>query len=68
MKVLDIVQIMTNGGPFQSTEVMSTYMLKVGFRSMELGYGTAIGVAMFILILVLTGILQLITKREEVQY
>lgn len=68
MKVLDIVQIMTNGGPFQSTEVMSTYMLKVGFRSMELGYGSAIGVAMFIIILVLTGTLQRITKREEVQY
>lgn len=68
MKVLDIVQIMTNGGPFQSTEVMSTYMLKVGFRSMEFGYGSAIGVAMFIIILVLTGILQRITKREEVQY
>ncbi|MCK9859356.1 MULTISPECIES: carbohydrate ABC transporter permease [Paenibacillus] len=68
MKVLDIVQIMTNGGPFQSTEVMSTYMLKVGFRSMELGYGSAIGVTMFILILVLTGILQKLTKHEEVQY
>ncbi|CAM4260007.1 raffinose/stachyose/melibiose transport system permease protein [Paenibacillus endophyticus] len=68
MKVLDIVQIMTNGGPFQSTEVMSTYMLKVGFRSLELGYGSAIGVAMFIIILVLTGILQRITKSEEVQY
>ncbi|ACT00131.1 carbohydrate ABC transporter permease [Paenibacillus sp. JDR-2] len=68
MKVLDIVQIMTNGGPFQSTEVMSTYMLKVGFRSMELGYGSSIGVTMFILILVLTGILQKLTKHEEVQY
>ncbi|EFM08864.1 binding-protein-dependent transport systems inner membrane component [Paenibacillus curdlanolyticus YK9] len=69
MKVLDIVQIMTNGGPFQSTEVMSTYMLKVGFRSMELGYGSAIGVAMFIIILVMTGVLQLISRRrEEVQY
>jgi raffinose/stachyose/melibiose transport system permease protein len=43
-------------------------MLKVGFRSMELGYGSAIGVTMFILILVLTGILQKLTKHEEVQY
>jgi len=69
MKVLDIVQIMTNGGPFQSTEVMSTYMLKVGFRSGELGYGSAIGVAMFIIILMMTGILQLISRRrEEVRY
>lgn len=69
MKVLDIVQIMTGGGPYQSTEVMSTYMLKVGFRSMELGYGSAIGVAMFIIILIMTGILQLISRRrEEVQY
>ncbi|GGG52319.1 carbohydrate ABC transporter permease [Paenibacillus radicis (ex Gao et al. 2016)] len=68
MKVLDIVQIMTNGGPFQSTEVMSTYMLKVGFRSMELGYGSAIGVAMFLIILVLTFILNRVTKHEEVQY
>lgn len=58
MKVLDIVQIMTNGGPFQSTEVMSTYMLKVGFRSIDLATAARIGVTMFILILVLTGILQ----------
>jgi raffinose/stachyose/melibiose transport system permease protein len=68
MNVLDIVQIMTNGGPFQSTEVMSTYMLKVGFRSMELGYGSAVGVAMFVIILIMTGLLQIISKREEVQY
>ncbi|SFS52599.1 carbohydrate ABC transporter permease [Paenibacillus sp. BC26] len=68
LKVLDIVQIMTNGGPFQSTEVMSTYALKVGFRSLELGYGSAIGVAMFILILAMTAILQRVSKSEEVQY
>ncbi|MFC5653543.1 carbohydrate ABC transporter permease [Paenibacillus solisilvae] len=68
LKVLDIVQIMTNGGPFQSTEVMSTYMLKVGFRSMELGYGSAIGVAMFVITIIMTGILQKVSKSEEVQY
>ncbi|QHW33518.1 sugar ABC transporter permease [Paenibacillus rhizovicinus] len=68
LKVLDIVQIMTNGGPFRSTEVMSTYMLKVGFRSLELGYGSAIGVAMFVITLLMSGILQRIARSEEVQY
>ncbi|MBM7569209.1 carbohydrate ABC transporter permease [Paenibacillus sacheonensis] len=68
LKVLDIVQIMTNGGPFQSTEVMSTYMLKVGFRSMELGYGSAIGVAMFIITMAMTGILHRISRTEEVHF
>ncbi|MFC4810839.1 carbohydrate ABC transporter permease [Paenibacillus sp. GCM10023250] len=67
LKVLDIVQIMTNGGPFRSTEVMSTYMLKVGFRSLELGYGSAIGVAIFIITLVMTGMLQRIARSEGVQ-
>ncbi|NBD27346.1 carbohydrate ABC transporter permease [Paenibacillus glycinis] len=68
LKVLDIVQIMTNGGPFQSTEVMSTYMLKVGFRSLELGYGSAIGVAMFVITMIMTGVLQRMSKSEEVQF
>ncbi|SEN73863.1 carbohydrate ABC transporter permease [Paenibacillus sp. OV219] len=68
LKVLDIVQIMTNGGPFQSTEVMSTYALKIGFRSLQLGYGSAIGVAMFVIILIMTAALQRVSKSEEVQY
>jgi len=65
MRVVDIVQIMTGGGPYQATEVMSTYMMKVGFNFMELGYGSAIGSTMFLVILVLTGILHLMMRGRN---
>jgi multiple sugar transport system permease protein len=42
------------GGPANSTMVVSIYQWMVAFRELELGYGSAMGVVLFLIILALT--------------
>ena len=52
--VFDIIFVMTNGGPGSSTELLVTYAYSAGFDSRREGYGSAIGVVVFVLVLVAT--------------
>ena len=54
LRSFDLISIMTNGGPFGSTRVLSFYMFEkalseYGFR---MGYGSAIAVVLFLIMLV----------------
>ncbi len=49
LQFFDLMWIMTNGGPIHATETMATYLMKYGFESFEMGYGSAVGVIMFLL-------------------
>ncbi|WP_409341576.1 carbohydrate ABC transporter permease [Paenibacillus sp. MBLB4367] len=69
MNAIDIVLIMTAGGPFGSSEVMGTYMYKQAYSMSQYGYATAISIVIFVLTCVLTLIFHLITRRsQEVEY
>lgn len=46
--------IMTGGGPGNSSQVLATYMYRVGFFQNEMGYAAAIAVVMFLITLVLS--------------
>lgn len=50
-KVFDIIWATTEGGPIRSTEVLSTYLFKEGFQQNQYGYGSAIAVALSLIIL-----------------
>lgn len=63
MNAIDIVLIMTAGGPFGSSEVMGTYMYKQAYSMSQYGYATAISIIIFVLTCLLTLIFQLLTKR-----
>lgn len=57
LRSFDLISIMTNGGPFGSTRVLSFYMFEkalseYGFR---MGYGSAIAVVLFLIMLVFIG-------------
>ena len=57
LRSFDLISIMTNGGPFGSTRVLSFYMFErslseYGFR---MGYGAAIAVILFLIMLVFIG-------------
>lgn len=45
-KVFDIIYLMTKGGPFHSSEVISTYMYAQAFQLNDIGYGSAISIAL----------------------
>jgi raffinose/stachyose/melibiose transport system permease protein len=52
LQYFDLIWVMTTGGPVHATETMATYLMKSGFQSFELGYGSAVGVIMFLICLV----------------
>ena len=52
LRTFDIVWAMTRGGPYNSTQLLSTYMFQTSFTTLNLGYGSAIAVIIFLLAIV----------------
>ncbi|SOC36519.1 carbohydrate ABC transporter membrane protein 1 (CUT1 family) [Ureibacillus acetophenoni] len=63
-----LVQVMTAGGPGVATEVMGSYLYQKAFEDFQFGYGAAIGVLILVLSLVSVIILQVLLKKEKVEY
>lgn len=55
MKAFDSIYAMTEGGPGTSSMVMALYGYNQSFKSSNLGYGSAISVAIFVLSLAVIG-------------
>jgi raffinose/stachyose/melibiose transport system permease protein len=65
LKGFDVPYILTNGGPGASSELVSTYMYKVAFNSVNYGYGSAIAVFLVVeCLLIVTLIRKLISKVD----
>ncbi|QTH42950.1 sugar ABC transporter permease [Cohnella sp. LGH] len=52
-QAFDLFYVMTNGGPYNSTEIVTTYLVKVVFNNMSIGYGSALAVIMTVVIAVI---------------
>lgn len=66
MGALDVfapVQLLTEGGPGNSTMVLSYYLYTKAFGEQQFGYASAIGVLLFVLVLSLTAIQWNLRKR-----
>lgn len=48
------VHVMTQGGPLNSTLVIVYYLYQQAFQQFNMGYGSAVAIALFLIILVLT--------------
>lgn len=55
-QVFDLVYVMTGGGPGRATELLVTYIYAEGFTARQQGYGTAIGVVLFVVVLAATAL------------
>lgn len=51
-KAFDVIFILTRGGPGISTEVLSLYTYTMGFGFLRMGYASALGMVLFLFILV----------------
>ena len=55
----------TAGGPIGASEMMATYMYKFGFQRLQIGYGSAVAVIIFLFCLGLSLIYQRASRRSE---
>ncbi len=63
-KFFDLIWVMTQGGPSDSTHVTTTWLYRAAFRSSEPGYGAAIGVTIFIFSFVIVQLLIKFTRSR----
>lgn len=64
-KVFDLIYVMTKGGPYHSSEVISTYMYNSAFGMNEYGYGSALAIILALIIAVCSGVFMKITDRDN---
>ena len=67
MRYFDLIFIMTDGGPEGSSELMATYMFRTVFSSFQLGYGSAVASAMFLIVTVVAATIMRLTRRYETE-
>ena len=63
LQVFEIIIILTNGGPGDATRSLSILMVEEGFGNFQIGYAASIAVVMMVLILVITAVQQLLSRR-----
>ncbi|MBX3031089.1 MAG: sugar ABC transporter permease [Chloroflexi bacterium] len=63
LRGFDIPYLLTNGGPGTSTELLTTYMYKKAFRSVDFGYASAIAVFIVIECIIAVGLIIVILRR-----
>jgi ABC-type sugar transport system permease subunit len=66
LKLFDLIFVLTKGGPNHATEVLATWMFADTFRHFKMGYGAAMSVVLFLMILVFSVVyIQLTTRGVE---
>lgn len=65
LRGFDIPYLLTNGGPGNVSELMSTYMYKKAFSSNQYGYGSTLAVFIIIESVLVIGILRAIFTSKE---
>jgi ABC-type sugar transport system permease subunit len=64
-RTFDVVYVMTGGGPRRATELLVTYSYAQGFDARAQGYGSAVGIVVFLVVLVGTVLWWRVQRRSE---
>jgi ABC-type sugar transport system permease subunit len=64
-QVFDLIYVMTGGGPGFSTTMVVQYIFKSAFVTSEMGYASAMGVALYAIILVFTIVQWRASRQSE---
>ena len=67
LKVFDQINVMTDGGPGFTSETLVYLLYKVGFTEGLQGFGTAVGIMLLFIIIILNTIQQKFLRSREVQ-
>jgi multiple sugar transport system permease protein len=65
----DLIVVMTNGGPADSTQTVASYIFTVAFRRLDFGYASSIAAVLLILLLIyalaILSLRRLIMQRQS---
>jgi multiple sugar transport system permease protein len=64
-QAFDLIYILTGGGPGNATEVLGTYAYEQAFSARERGYGAAIGVVLYLLLVLVLSTYLWISHRRN---
>ncbi|MCE9682776.1 carbohydrate ABC transporter permease [Halomonas alkalisoli] len=65
LQIFDIIIPMTNGGPSNSTHTIVTYLYTFGLSRLNIGFGSAAAVVLFVLAIGIALFYQRATRKEE---
>ncbi len=68
LKLNDVIVSLTNGGPGHDTHSLSTFITLNYFRLEKAGYASAIGVFMFVFIMLVSSVTNRYFRKREVEY
>ena len=66
LQLFDMVWVMTAGGPLNASSTMAIAMFKAGFKSTQMGYGSALAVILFAVGLVVALAYQRLVLRRDI--
>lgn len=67
LKIFDQIAVMTDGGPGFETETLTYLIYKVGFGELRQGFGTALAMVLFFMILIITVLQVKVLQKREVE-
>lgn len=66
-KVFDLIFIMTNGGPVNATQVLSSYSYKLSFSQYNFSMGAAVAVVLFLCLMCVGFAYLFLVRKEEAE-
>ncbi|GAA4877346.1 sugar ABC transporter permease [Paenibacillus vulneris] len=66
-KVFDLIAVLTQGGPIQSTSMIVWYLYDTAFTNLKIGYASSMATVLFFCVLIIT-FLQWIGQKKWVNY
>ncbi|HEX7471966.1 MAG TPA: sugar ABC transporter permease [Candidatus Limnocylindrales bacterium] len=67
LQLFDMVWVMTGGGPITASSTMAIAMFRAGFKSTQMGYGSALAVILFLFGLALALAYQRFVLRRDIE-
>ena len=66
-RTFDLIYATTNGGPNYATEIMTTYIYRVGFGDFRMGYATALSSVNIVFVLLITSVYLRISNKSNTE-
>ena len=65
LRAFDLMFVLTGGGPAGMTETLTVYAYRSLFQTLRLGFGSAIGVVVFVLVMLVAAAYLSVLRRQE---